>query len=194
MLPNLHGEGTHATPDRYQQWATSVLHLLQLAFGKGSPHYENFHKLHSDSLQGWDYEVKRLKGVFLGAKSDYDGGYAISVETAISGEIFGDFIAMAKLALKEEHKDVAAVLASAALEDTLKRFALIKGLDVEGKALQDVVNGLKSKGLVSGAKKSLLDSMVKIRDYAMHANWDKFDAADVSGLTGYVEQFLLTEF
>src|SRR2546429_48228 len=109
---------------------------------------------------------QRIAPTAVGVRENFSsirefGGYAISVETAISGEIFGDFIGMAKIALKEEHKDVAAVLASAALEDTLKRFARLKGLDVEGKVLQDVVNRLKAKGLVSGARKSLLDSMVK---------------------------------
>jgi len=33
------------------------------------------------------------------------------------------FVELAKIALSEGHKDVAAVLASAALEDALKRFA-----------------------------------------------------------------------
>jgi len=56
------------------------------------------------------------------------------------------------------------------------------------------VNALKSKGLVSGAQKSLLDTMPKIRDYAMHANWDKITAEDVSSVIGFVEQFLLSHF
>ena len=37
-------------------------------------------------------------------------------------------------------KDVAAVLACAALEDALKRFGRLKGLQVEDKAMQEVVN------------------------------------------------------
>jgi len=53
---------------------------------------------------------------------------------------------------------------------------------------------LKSKGLIGGAQKSLLDSMPKIRDYAMHANWNKITDADVSSVIGFVEQFLLSNF
>jgi hypothetical protein len=112
----------------------------------------------------------------------------------VSGELFGDFVAMAKHALSEGHKDVAAVLACAALEDTLKRYALVNGLTVDGYSMQDTVNALKSKGLVTGAQKTLLDSMPKIRDYAMHANWDKIDESSVSSVIGYVENFLLTKF
>ena len=60
--------------------------------------------------------------------------------------------------------------------------------------MQDVVNALKSKGLVSGAQKTLLDSMPKIRDYAMHAEWNKIGPQEAGSVIGFVEQFLLTNF
>jgi hypothetical protein len=96
--------------------------------------------------------------------------------------------------LDEGHKDVAAVLASAALEDCLKRYAAANGIDVDRKTMQDVVGALKAKGLVSGAQKTLLESMPKVRDYSMHANWSKVSAADVGSIIGFVETFLLTHF
>ena len=86
------------------------------------------------------------------------------------------------------------MLACAALEDALKRYATLNGIDVDGKNLQDVIGALKAKGLVTGAQKSLLDAMPKIRDYAMHANWDKVQIEDVNGVIGFVERFLLAKF
>jgi len=97
-------------------------------------------------------------------------------------------------ALAEGAKDVAAVLACAALEDALKRLALLNNLEVFDKTMQDFVNALKAKGLVGGAQKSLLDTMPKIRDYAMHANWDKITPQDVGSVMGFVEQLLLVKF
>ena len=64
---------------------------------------------------------------------------------------------------------------SAALEDALKRYARENNLGVDDKVMQEVVSALKTKGLVSGAQKSLLNTMPKLRDFAMHANWDKFN-------------------
>lgn len=180
-------------PDQWQQWATSAHHLLHVAFGDTSPHYQNFAKVY-EKCKGWDEEVNALKGIFLAAKADYEGGYAFRVEALISGEIYGDFVALSKTALAEGSKDVAAVLACAALEDALKRFALMNGLDVSDKVMQEVVGMLKSKGLVGGAQKTLLDTMPKIRDYAMHANWDKITAQDVGSVLGFVEQLLLAKF
>ena len=60
--------------------------------------------------------------------------------------------------------------------------------------MQEVINSLKAKGLVSGPQKSLLDSMPKVRDAAMHADWQKITPQDVGSVIGYVEQFLMTHF
>lgn len=60
--------------------------------------------------------------------------------------------------------------------------------------MTEVINALKSKGLVSGAQKSLLDTMPKIRNYAMHADWEKMSEPDVNSIIGFVEQFLLNKF
>jgi hypothetical protein len=181
------------TPDYYLGWATSVQDLIRAAFGDSSPQYENFvSALRASTISNVKFES--VKSIFIAAKEAFDRGYVFNVEIAVSGELFGDFVAMAKHALSEGHKDVAAVLACAALEDTLKRYAILNSLKVDGKSMQDIVNALKSKSLVTGAQKSLLDPMPKIRDYAMHANWDKITSPDVSSVIGYVEQFLLVHF
>jgi len=116
------------------------------------------------------------------------------LQTAISGEIFGDFVTAAKAALTNGKHTVAAVLACAALEDALKRFALANGFTVEGKTMEEVVNALKAGGLVSGAPKGLLSAMPKIRNSAMHADWEKLTPQDAGSVIGFVEQFLLVNF
>jgi hypothetical protein len=177
----------------WQQWATSAQSLIRAVFGERSPHYVNFVDAFKN-CHGYDYDVAVLKGVFLSAKEDFEGGYVFDVDLRVSGEVFGDFVVAAKQCLSSGYKDVAAVLACAALEDALKKFAEANELAVAEKSMQEVVAALKSKGLVSGAQKSLLDSMPKIRDYAMHANWTKITEPDVSGVIGFVEQFLLSNF
>jgi hypothetical protein len=81
-----------------------------------------------------------------------------------------------------------------ALEDTLKKFASLNGITITDESMTEVVNALKSKSLVSGAQKSLLDTMPKIRNFAMHAKWEKISEPDVSSVIGFVEQFLLSNF
>lgn len=186
-------DGPCYPPGYYLGWATSTQDLLRAAFGDVSPQHVNF----VEALKGRKTSFEKLdmlRNIFISAKEAFEGGYVFNVELTVSGELFGDFVAMAKHALSEGHKDVAAVLACAALEDTLKRYALVNGLTVDGNSMQDTVSALKSKGLVTGAQKSLLDAMPKIRDYAMHANWDKIDAPAVNSVIAYVESFLLMKF
>jgi hypothetical protein len=186
-------KGTHVPNGIWQKWGTSAQNLIKAVFGETSPHYQNFTESFN-KCTGYESSMRALIGFFESAHEDFEGGYVFNVEVMVSGEVFGDFVVMAKQALSEEQKDVAAVLASAALEDTLKRYASINGLDVTERTMSDIINALKSKGLVSGAQKSLLESMPKFRNAAMHAAWEKISAPEVSGVIGFVEQFLLSNY
>jgi hypothetical protein len=77
--------------------------------------------------------------------------------------------------LDAEQKDVAAVLASAALEDCLEKYATLHGQNVDGKSMQEIVGTLKAKGLVSGAQKTLREPRVfaveAFKCPAAHAYW-----------------------
>ena len=101
---------------------------------------------------------------------------------------------LAKAELKEGFTQVAAVLASAALEGALKRKAEELELDVADKSLEDVINALKSKSFFKGAQTKIITSFVRLRNYAMHAEWNKIQEADVSSLIGFLEPFLLEHF
>jgi len=185
-----------ADHEQFYSWAMSALSAIQDAFGSDSPHYLAFQKEMS-TIQNNYIDSKRLasiRGIFFGAKNDIDGGYVFDLQRSISGELFGDFVAVAKAALADGYHTVASVLACAALEDVLKRYAVSKDLQVDGKTMEDVVNALKSKGLVSGAQKTLLAAMPKVRNAAMHADWDKLTPQDAGSVIGYVEQFLLVHF
>ena len=169
------------------------MHLVRAVFGQDSTHNRNLSKAY-DGFSGYPESLASMTGIFQAAKADYEGGYLFHVETTLAGEIFADFVVAAKAALDQNQKDVAAVLACAALEDALKRFARLNGLDVDDKDMQQVVNALKGAGLVAGAQKTLLDTMPKIRDWAMHANWEKITTQDVGSVIGFVDQFLLAHF
>ena len=176
----------------WHKWITQVMHLLEQTFTKESPHHKNFAEIQNYCLE--DSRLEASLDVFLAAKNDFEDGHLSSLAAVIAAEVLGDFLALARAALAEGNKDVAAVLACAALEDALKRFARENGLNVDDKVMQEVVGSLKSRGLVGGAQKTLLDVMPKIRDYAMHANWDKIRAEDVSSVIGFTEEFIDQHF
>lgn len=188
------GMGSRYVPSgQWEGWATSAENLIRAVYGQSAPHYVNFKAAYLD-CNGNEHAINTLRSLFASAKEDFEGGYIFNVEMRISGEIFGDFVALARQSLSEGQKDVAAVLACAALEDAIKRLAQSGGLSTDGKTMADLVNALKSAGLVAGAQKSLLDAMPRIRNMAMHAEWSKLTEPDVSSVLGYVEQLLLSKF
>jgi len=195
-IPLVGRDSRSADAQAFYTWSASVLSLFHGVFGSQSPHYTRFNNEIS-AIQG-NYVVERMlhacRGIFIGAKSDFEGGYLFDIERSVSGELFGDLIALAKASLAEGHHTVATVLASAALEDALKRYAIANGLTVEGNTMEQVVNALKSQGLVSGPQKALLSAMPKIRNHAMHADWDRLTPQDAGSVVGFVEHFLLSNF
>jgi hypothetical protein len=177
----------------WRKWATSAQHLVEITFGSIAIHAKNFADQY-EKCNGRDYELAGLLAIFLSAKEDYLAGFATNFELKVSGEIFGDFVDLARQSLSDGHKDVAAVLAAAALEDALKRYARANAIVVDGMMMPEVINALKSKSLIVGAQKSLVDVMPKIRNAALHAEWSKISESEVGSILGFVEQFLLSKF
>ena len=135
-----------------------------------------------------------VSGVLTSTKNDIELGLISRIIIQASGAVIGDFIAIAKNELKVGSKDVAAVLASAALEDALKRKADELGIKTENKDLSAIINALKSQGFIGGAQGPIVSSFVKLRNSAMHADWSKIQETDVNSMIGFLEPFLIKNF
>jgi hypothetical protein len=133
-------------------------------------------------------------GTLRSIKAEIESGLIGSITTQAQGGIIGDFITAARQALEENNKDVAAVLACAALEDALKRYAEQKGLAVSDADMSQVINALKSQGLLKDPQASIVQSYVKLRNKAFHAEWDKIEKESVGAAIGFTEQFILSNF
>ncbi|MFA4966649.1 MAG: DUF4145 domain-containing protein [Candidatus Margulisiibacteriota bacterium] len=132
-----------------------------------------------------------LLGVLKGIRSDISNELIFNLEKQVIGSVVADFLALSKSIAEDGQKDVAAVLASAAIEDALKRYSALNGLDVEGKDMSEVINAIKSKGLIKGPQASLLSSYVQTRNKAFHADWSKIDMQNVKSLISFTEEFIL---
>jgi uncharacterized protein YutE (UPF0331/DUF86 family) len=179
---------------KYIGFRTASISFLERIFEKDHSYCEAFalHVNKSDTV----YNLGCIEigiSILQTAKNEIEGGWLSTIEGQISAEIFADFIALAKKAL-DDNKDVAAVLACAALEDALKRLATKENLDVSDKDMSDVINALKAKGIIKGVQVPIVQSYVKLRNKAFHAEWDKIDKESVSSVIGFTEQFLLTNF
>ena len=100
--------GLHYARADYTSWGTSAQNLLLAVFGKASPYYENFVSALTECT-GHPFQVDTLRSIFRSAKEAFDGGYVFNVELTVSGELFGDFVAMAKRSLSEGHRSESVV-------------------------------------------------------------------------------------
>ena len=189
-------EEAHTHPATFYDWAVSVMEAIYEAFGKESPHYQRF-ETEMNSISNNFIGGRKLDtfiGIFHGAKSDIDHGYLINIQNALSGEIYGDLIVNAKASLAEGNYSVATVLSCAALENALKHLAQDNSLPVNTNSIGEIVSALRLKGLISGAQKTLLEAISKIRDKAMHAEWSEFTPQEANNIIEFVERFLLKYF
>lgn len=175
---------------KFRGFRSASLSFLERIFGASQTYYKEFIEHVKYSRPSY---TEAGINILQAAKAEIEGGWLFTVEGQISAEIFADFIALAKEAL-DDNKDVAAVLACAALEDALKRVAIKENLDVDDKDMSEVINALKAKGVIKGAQAPIVQSYIKLRNKAFHAEWDKFDKESVSSVIGFTEQFLLTNF
>ena len=184
----------------------SVIDLFEKVYGPHSPQLNSVETMQRQAYEGKTYKfdsyessrmqvfAQRLYGGLHALKSDIKAGLIVSIQSEAQGEVLGGFLALAREALNAGQKDIAAVLACAALEDTLKRYGTEQGLDVNDKDMSKVVNTLKSKGFIRGPQGTVLRGYVQIRNKVFHAQWDAIDAADVNSIIGFTEVFLSQQF
>jgi hypothetical protein len=108
----------------------------------------------------------------------------------ISGEVLGDFLGLARVALDEDKKDVAAVLAAAAFEETMRRMGSELADIQDRPKLSDVLQTLKAKDVLVGPQFSTAQSYLTFRNRALHAEWDQIDRPTVVSAAAFVGELL----
>jgi uncharacterized protein YutE (UPF0331/DUF86 family) len=193
-----HGEQAY---DVLGEVYSGTIAIATQLWGANSPQVEAAKQLRID-MQSSDWSepskaenlVLLCHGLLRSYASDIAAGRLGTLQLEYQGQVFADLVNTAKAAIAEGAKDVAAVLAAAALEDTLKRYADAKGLDVEDKDLTTVVNALKGAGLMPAPQSTLLKGMVPFRNKALHAEWAKIGESEISAVIAFVEDFLSRKF
>jgi flagellar motor switch protein FliM len=101
------------------------------------------------------YLTDAVSGALGNLKQEVSGGLLTSVEHQVASDVLSDFVQLARQALdagSDGAKNVAAVLAAAAFEDTLRRiakeFAGVIGQD----KLENVIGKLKTAGGPGGRR------------------------------------------
>jgi hypothetical protein len=128
-------------------------------------------------------DLKRaLKGTIENLKTEIEGGFVGSLQKRVASDVLSDLVQLARVVLDElgdNAKNVAAVLAAAAFEDTIRRMGSVFAGVIGKDDLSDVIEALKMKGFLVPPQLGIVLSFLDFRDRALHANWNDIDRAAV---------------
>ena len=182
---------------------SATLSLLCSLFGQNSPQVESLEELRNRAYKFSNSQsinanlVPGVAGVLNNLRAEIEGGLLGSLKQQLSGEILSDFILLARGATAEKGdgaKNVAAVLAAAVFEDTIRRMGSELAGVQDRPDLQDVIIELKKEQILEGPQIAIAQSYLKFRNDALHADWDKIERSSIQSILGFVEQLLLKHF
>jgi len=136
----------------------------------------------------------KVLGLLTSAKQEWDRGLLRQIEYIVTAEAFDDFLDHASLYHKGNKKVEASVLASAVLEDTIKRIAKKNGIDTSGRSLEQLIDELVRANVFTAVKAKRIKGHAGVRNRALHAEWDEFDIREVGylieGTRDLIDEFL----
>ena len=136
-------------------------------------------------------------GALRAMKSDIESGVLGNIERRGAGYVLADMLGLAKEALatnSDPARNVAAVLAAASFEDTIRKMGADLA-NVQGRPqLSAVLDALKNANVIVGAPFTTAQSYLKFRNDASHADWASINAAVVGSCIACVELLLLQHF
>jgi len=141
--------------------------------------------------------VSAVRGALQNLREEIAGGLLTSVERRVTSDVLGDLLQLARLALAgatEGEKNVAAVLAAVAYEDTIRRIAKEHAGAIGRDKLESVIDRLKDAGLLVAPQLGIALSFLSFRNHALHAEWDEIDKTSVTSVLSFVQELLLKHF
>ena len=194
------GTGQQDWHSRAHEIYQGTLTVLEAMHGAQSEHVQGFKEAFKRAGAGMGspeyYSAQAAVGVLQNLKAELDAGFVGSLRQQMAGDVLTDFIGLARGVIDDGTggKNVAAVLAAAAFEDTVRRMgrelAGVMGRD----DLDKVIDALKKAGVLQSPQLGIALSYLKFRNDALHADWEKIEKAAVHSVLGFVEQLLLKHF
>ena len=173
----------------YFEWVSGCKSLLESVVGKEDHFYQDFVGVTSRVANR--PAVNAGVGILNALKEDIELGLLANVQTLALAEVFNDFLEMAEHFLDSGHKDPAAFLVGAVLEDGLKKLATKNCIPLEPQNDISAVNmKLADKKIYNKLTQSQIETWKKIRNSAAHGKFDEYDKKEVKDFLVWTRDFL----
>jgi uncharacterized protein YutE (UPF0331/DUF86 family) len=180
-----------------QSWFSSAANAIHQVAPPGSFYRSELQRIvELEDLKGGFpvSSVQKLLGLLQSVQLEAQAGLLVKLEDQVVASALDDFLDHATQYHKAGKVNEAAVLASAVLEDTIKRIARKAEIAVGGVSLEPLIDELTKHGVFTQVKAKRLKSYAAVRNHALHAEWEKLDIRDVgaqlSGLRELLDEHL----
>lgn len=193
------GEPYYWVPDEqiasYQRWIGSTINLIRLVDQPNGTFSSECARLQSDddNKTGIAYRImQKLYGLLSATKDEWQRGLLRKIEHIIVAEAFDDFLDHASFYHKGNKKIESSILASAVLEDTVKRIARKNAVETKGISMEPLIDELVKHTVFTPVKAKRVKGFAGVRNHALHAEWDEFDIRDVGELINGTRELIDT--
>lgn len=184
----------HARP-ACLSWLLSAVNLLEVSLPSDSRFRQEAQRLMPQAdATIWSERIATILGILKSAGIEWRNGLIDTLELRFIGLAFEDFLKHAAAFNEGGKKMEAAVLASAVLEDTVKRLCRKHAIPSDDKSLDSLINALKANQVLGKVKAERMKSYAALRNKAFHAEWDAFDERDLRQMIDGLEEVLEGHF
>jgi uncharacterized protein YutE (UPF0331/DUF86 family) len=134
--------------------------------------------------------LEKTLGLLRSIEDEAKAGLLTKLEDQVIATAFDDFLDHAGHYHRGGKVKEAAVLASAVLEDTIKRIARKNGLSPSGSSLDPLIDELAKISVFTSVLAKRLKSYAGVRNHALHAEWDELDIKDVGAQISGIRELL----
>jgi hypothetical protein len=180
----------------WQQWLSSAANLLRIVAPPESYFVDECNHLMTDGKMTHGIPLRilhKMRGLVAAANTEWRRGLLRKLEYMVAAATFDDFLDHATRYHKGNKKQEASVLASAVLEDTVKKIATKHGITTSGLTLDPLIDELVKTDVFTLVKAKRVKGAAAVRNHALHAEWDQFDIRDVGDLIKSTRE-LIEEF
>jgi RNA-binding protein YhbY len=176
---------------------TSARAVIERIAGRNSVYYRHAEEIMA-SNQYVQHKMLYMLGVVESLRAGVEAGYINSITELIHGELFGDFLEMARYLLDEDYKDPSAVVAGAALEAHLRQLCVKNGIAtvVSGSAgshpkKADAMNAELAKvPAYSGLDQKSVTAWLGLRNKAAHGEFSEYSKGQVALMVTGIQDFI----
>ena len=151
--------------------------------------------LNSPYRKNIDSHCSYLVGTLKALRADYQAGFIAKIESMIQGDLFADFLEMAKYLLDNKYKNPAAVIIGAVLEEQLRIMCGTNNIPVtrNNKYVKaDTMNTELAKVTVtSKLDQKSITAWLDLRNKAAHGRFNEYTVDQVKLMYQGVQDFII---